>query len=77
MSTLEDLKKTVDSIKATLAEFESKRDEEIEKFQKTCKHERFVAEDDGDCHSRGWYYTCQNCAYMTRFRPCKAVVSFR
>ena len=29
----------------------------------------YVAEHNGDCHSSGYYYTCQTCKHFTMMRP--------
>jgi hypothetical protein len=39
-------------------------------FQQTqCSHERYTATSDGDCHSPGYYYTCDRCGHWTSRRP--------
>ena len=38
-------------------------------LQKLCPHDEFIAEDNGDYHKPGYYYTCKFCKHFTNFRP--------
>ena len=49
-------------------------DSEFKAFQlwfqeNRCSHERYTATSDGDCHSPGYYYTCDRCGHWTSRRP--------
>lgn len=46
-------------------------------LQKVCKHEKYTAYDDGDYHSSGHYYICNNCDYMTKFRPSASLIEYK
>jgi hypothetical protein len=38
------------------------------KLENICDH-NFIAEDNGDYHKSGYYYTCSVCKYWTNIRP--------
>ena len=66
----------VEALKARLLDLEwhvddCKRELEAEvcALQKSCSHERYRAERDGDCHSPGYYYTCTHCDRTFTRRP--------
>jgi hypothetical protein len=38
-------------------------------LQEMCPHDHIEVTDDGDCHSRKYYYTCAMCGHWSRFKP--------
>jgi hypothetical protein len=54
--------------RSRVAELEREVTKMEAELQSVCSHD-FIAEDDGDYHRPGYYYTCAHCNYFTRFRP--------
>ena len=42
---------------------------EVQLVQRTCPHQTWRAERDGDCHKPGYYYTCKDCGYTLNYLP--------
>lgn len=55
--------------KKYLDELEHALTQEKTKLQDMCPHDHIDAIDDGDYHSKRYYYTCSLCGYWTRFKP--------
>lgn len=54
--------------KCQVRNLEEKLRKEQEELQKICEHD-FIAEENGDYHKFGYYYTCRRCDYFTHIRP--------
>lgn len=53
-----------------IKDLKSQLQKEIIELEKICIHD-YIAEDNGDCHKSGYYYTCVNCKHFTTKRPLK------
>lgn len=65
------LEQQASSLDDTLQALKALLKREQNTLQKMCAehgHE-FEAEDNGDCHSPGYYYTCKHCRYWTNIKP--------
>ena len=69
-STIAYLKTALNDAKSQVVFLEKALENTQREFQKSCTHD-FIAEDDGDYHSPGYYFTCERCNYFTRIRPDK------
>ena len=64
------LRHVINETRTKLDELHFTYKHELEILQASCTHD-YVAEDDGDCHSPGYYYTCSICKHFTSRRPLK------
>jgi hypothetical protein len=69
METITDLEERVNNAWETYVRLHAELIHAKQQAAAACSHETFLAEDDGDCHSSGWYYTCQTCHHVTRVKP--------
>ena len=51
--------------------------EELQKFQQICTHPSFRAEDNGDYHKPGYYYTCTKCGLFLTCKPSTGNITYR
>lgn len=76
--TIAELERQVAEARATYERLYALLQRKQAEVAATCPHDVFSAEDDGDCHSSGWYYTCQECRLMTRVKPAgKKIVYYK
>lgn len=65
------LKTEVMNAHRILQKLEDELKKEKNMLQSMCSHEDFWADDNGDYHKPGYYYTCKCCGYFTNYRPAK------
>lgn len=51
-------------------------EQERKVLEHMCPHEEYLAEDDGDCHSSGCYYTCKACKHFTKAKPSNCKITW-
>ena len=69
MDTITELEERVNNAWETYVRLHAELVHAKQQAAAACTHDAFWAEDDGDCHSSGWYYTCQTCQHVTRVKP--------
>ena len=52
-----------------LNELRKQYDTEVAKLREMCPHENFIATPDFDYHKPGYYYTCECCGYLQKYKP--------
>ena len=68
------LRCAVEALELTKKKIQMELDNEVAVLQQTCDHKEFIAEDNGDYHKPGYYYTCTCCNYFTTQRPSRGII---
>ncbi len=78
------MKDKILKLQAEINELSDKLDElkkehqcKLEIFQKSCSHEVWYADSDGDYHKPGYYYTCIECGYFKTAKPSHTELIYR
>jgi hypothetical protein len=77
METITDLEARVNNAWETYVRLHAELIHAKQLAAAACSHGPFWAEDDGDCHSSGRYYTCQTCQHVTRVKPAAKEIVYR
>jgi hypothetical protein len=70
IDSVRDLRKRLYEARDHVRMMEADLKGEEERLQSVCNHD-YVAEDNGDYHRPGYYYTCSICNHFTCFKPSK------
>ena len=73
---MEELRAKIEQTEMHLEMLKSLYDRKRLQMQMTCRHEEFMAEDNGDYHKPGYYYTCAKCGYFTNIKPSNNQINY-